>query len=110
MPSASGDVRSCLVGLIYLGISEGFVLAFVPSPAAEHPNIGLEVVFEVYPESILDGGTERMTGNFGDRSIASEEICNRIAVHAHVGMIHVRQQADAVGRASGMQFQFKVFS
>src|SRR6185437_15269491 len=110
MPSAAGNVCSCLAGLIYLGISEGFVLTFIPSPAAEHANSGLEVMLKIDSKTILNGRAKWMVGDLRNRSIAGEEIVNRIAVHAHVGVIHVAEQTDAVGRASGMQFQFKVFS
>ena len=67
--------------------------AFVPTPAAEHADPIVEGLLEIDAEAVLHRGPERMRGNFGDWSEASEKIIDRLPVVAHVGVIHEAEQA-----------------
>src|ERR1700719_2032101 len=88
MPGVSRQVRAGLHRFVHLGVDEGLVLAFVPSPAEEAANMARQFLFKVDAETVLDGRLQGMIADLRPRCLAREKVVDDLPVHTHVGMIY----------------------
>src|SRR5882672_6094018 len=93
-PASAIATRANLPGLIHFRVGVGFVLAFVPSPAAKDACPIGKSLFEVDTEAVLHRSLQRMIGDFGNGCGGIREPgIYRIAIIAHIGVIYVGEQA-----------------
>ena len=99
-------------GCVDFGIGEGFVAAFIPAPAGEGAEPVVQRLLDVGSEAVLDGGLQGVGGNFGNGSEAGLKSVNSLAIAAHVGVVHIGQEAEnpfAAGKERAVQLDFGVF-
>ena len=112
MPPCAGGTKAFGEGLVDFGVGEGFGFAVIPAEAGEGGEVVREVLFEVHAESVFAGDVPGVGGDIGDGSEASIEVCDGVAIDAHVGVVGIGQQADDAGlfgNEAVTQFVFEVF-
>ena len=71
-----------------------------------------EFLLQVDAETVLHGGLQGMSADFRTRRFARQKIVDRLAVDAHVGVVHKRQQAHRgrpICNQPRVKFEFEVF-
>src|SRR5579859_3027464 len=112
VPALAAGAQADERGLVVLGVSEGFVAAFIPAPAGEDAEPVIQGLLEIDAETVFDGGLQRMRDDFGNGSEAGLKIFDGLAIAAHVGVIDVGEEADnafAAGKNGAVELDFGVF-
>src|SRR5260370_39270105 len=94
IPSLSVAAGADLHRLVYFRISKRLMLAFVPSPPAEHAHPAIKGLLELAAEPILDLCPRRMSGDIRYNGLACQKIVDRFSITAHVGVIDETQETN----------------
>src|ERR1039457_6394377 len=93
MPARSSVIVANLDRLIDLGVSKRFVLALVPSEAAEDAQILCQLLLGVIAKAVFQRAEMLVPGNRWRLVDAGEIRLDRLAINAHVRAIGIEQQA-----------------
>ncbi len=87
MPAGSLKVAAELNGLVDFGVGIGFMLAFVPSKAAEDAEVFGDLLLVIPGEAIFHGAEVGVMGDFGRRIGAVEVVVDGFAIGSHVRVV-----------------------
>src|SRR6478736_10542497 len=87
MPACRDVVGTNFYGLVHLSVSEGFVLPFIPTEAAEDAQVGSQFLFGVEAEAVLECAEVFVKGDCWRGIGAIEKRVHGFAVRAHVSAI-----------------------
>src|SRR5581483_1438097 len=91
--AAHGVIGACFYCLVDFSVGVGFVLAFVPSEAAEGAQVLSDLLLGVVAKAIFQGA-EVLVGEDVGRGVDAREIgAHGFAIDAHVGVVGVEEDA-----------------
>src|SRR5271169_5312085 len=96
MPARAFHVRAYFHPFVIFGVGERLMLAFVPAPASEGPDVRGDFLLEIEPKAVLDRSLLPSRCDIGRRSHVLQILLYGYFIIAHVGVIDVVK--DAYGR------------